>query len=353
MEDSSPSPIPEQSHDIPSAVDHVQRAKTYMGSVIRNVLLVIFGVVIGVGGYASYVVLKPKPPVTSFEECVKANGSQTTLMYPGTCTTKDGTQFIQQTIVPTMPDDTSTVPSAWNTETSGTLGVSFRVPPELSLLDLSGRETPGEVGTQYCMIYTGDLSFSIIPRIYAGSGPCGGGTLTIGSVSRDYVAGREGGFGDFTGYEKRGGSYYPRFINTISSTALPSVLVREHTNANGVTYLRISGKTSSQNYGGEQMMIPVYGTPGDGFAGALINISHDRYAGFSISMKVRSSDDEQTFDTILSTLSFAKTVNQNTCPKTEWVDCMPGPDTGVKWECTSEFLSWAKANCPNFKGAAR
>ena len=42
-----------------------------------------------------------------------------------------------------------------------------------------------------------------------------------------------------------------------------------------------------------------------------------------------------------------------TCPKTEWVDCMPGPDTaGIKFECTQEFLSWAKANCPNFKGAA-
>ena len=42
-----------------------------------------------------------------------------------------------------------------------------------------------------------------------------------------------------------------------------------------------------------------------------------------------------------------------TCPKGEWVDCMPGPSSeGIRWECTQEFLTWAKANCPGFKGAA-
>ncbi|MEK7533367.1 MAG: hypothetical protein AAB542_02940 [Patescibacteria group bacterium] len=45
-----------------------------------------------------------------------------------------------------------------------------------------------------------------------------------------------------------------------------------------------------------------------------------------------------------------------TCPKSEWVDCMPGPlegkTRGITLECTPEFLSWAEANCPNFKGAA-
>jgi hypothetical protein len=41
------------------------------------------------------------------------------------------------------------------------------------------------------------------------------------------------------------------------------------------------------------------------------------------------------------------------CPASEWVDCMPGPNSeGIKMECTSDFLTWAKANCPNFKGAA-
>lgn len=41
------------------------------------------------------------------------------------------------------------------------------------------------------------------------------------------------------------------------------------------------------------------------------------------------------------------------CPPGEWVDCMPGPSSeGIRWECTQEFLSWAKAHCTGFKGAA-
>ncbi len=39
------------------------------------------------------------------------------------------------------------------------------------------------------------------------------------------------------------------------------------------------------------------------------------------------------------------------CPTTEWVDCMPGPDM-IKPMCDAAFLTWAKANCPGFKGAA-
>jgi len=44
-------------------------------------------------------------------------------------------------------------------------------------------------------------------------------------------------------------------------------------------------------------------------------------------------------------------VNNYQCPKTEWVDCMPGPDK-IKSECSLQYLKWAKENCPNFKGAA-
>ena len=44
--------------------------------------------------------------------------------------------------------------------------------------------------------------------------------------------------------------------------------------------------------------------------------------------------------------------NSFTCPPGEWVNCMPGPNAGERIECTSEYLNWAAANCPNFKGAA-
>lgn len=45
-----------------------------------------------------------------------------------------------------------------------------------------------------------------------------------------------------------------------------------------------------------------------------------------------------------------------TCPETEWIDCMPksrslgGKDASIF--CSSDYLAWAKTNCPNFKGAA-
>lgn len=42
------------------------------------------------------------------------------------------------------------------------------------------------------------------------------------------------------------------------------------------------------------------------------------------------------------------------CPETEWVDCMPSIDgrESARTECTKEYLDWAKANCPDFQGAA-
>ncbi len=45
-----------------------------------------------------------------------------------------------------------------------------------------------------------------------------------------------------------------------------------------------------------------------------------------------------------------------TCPESAWVDCMPGPlegkTTGIRFQCTPQYLTWAKENCPGFQGAA-
>ena len=40
------------------------------------------------------------------------------------------------------------------------------------------------------------------------------------------------------------------------------------------------------------------------------------------------------------------------CPTTPWVDCMPGPDRPRSYQCTAEFLNWAKTNCSGFEGSA-
>ncbi len=45
-------------------------------------------------------------------------------------------------------------------------------------------------------------------------------------------------------------------------------------------------------------------------------------------------------------------VDSSMCPASGWVDCMPSVDTEKKISCSTQFLKWAKANCPNFQGAA-
>ena len=44
--------------------------------------------------------------------------------------------------------------------------------------------------------------------------------------------------------------------------------------------------------------------------------------------------------------------NKFTCPQSEYVDCMPGPDARYRPECEKPYLEWATKNCPGFKGAA-
>ena len=41
-----------------------------------------------------------------------------------------------------------------------------------------------------------------------------------------------------------------------------------------------------------------------------------------------------------------------TCPKSGYIDCMPSPNAGVRFECTPEAMKWYTSNCPNFKGGA-
>jgi len=45
------------------------------------------------------------------------------------------------------------------------------------------------------------------------------------------------------------------------------------------------------------------------------------------------------------------TANGYACPESEYVNCMPGAEEELV-QCTSNYLQWAKTNCPNFKGAA-
>lgn len=191
----------------------------------------------------------------------------------------------------------------WNIHKSDVLGIEFKLPKSLGLLEMSGKEISGDNGTQYCMIYVGPISLSIVKSVKAGGGACGGGIFNIGTLSKDYIAGREGGFGDMNGYVKEGGNYSARFTNK-GSFSLSKDLVQEITNKNGVVYLKIKGESKMADYGGEQMKITTLGTPGEGNIGALFNISNNKYYGFGVSMEIKDPKDELTFDQILSTFKF-------------------------------------------------
>jgi|SRR3990167_175881 len=64
---------------------------------IYMTIVLIVGILLGAGGLAAYQEFLAAPAVNSFEECVKANGSQQLFIYPGICETRDGKRFTQPT----------------------------------------------------------------------------------------------------------------------------------------------------------------------------------------------------------------------------------------------------------------
>lgn len=80
---------------------------------------------------------------------------------------------------------------------------------------------------------------------------------------------------------------------------------------------------------------------------------NNKYIRLSFVSSIQKNLDNKITDQILSTFKFIEPTPsiKLVCPTTEWVDCMPGPDM-VKPQCDATFLTWAKANCPGFKGAA-
>lgn len=75
----------------------------------------------------------------------------------------------------------------------------------------------------------------------------------------------------------------------------------------------------------------------------------------NITSKVVKSSSQQVFkevEEIIKSIKPLNSLNNFSCPATDWVDCMPSPDSPVKSQCQPEFLQWAQVNCPNFKGAA-
>ncbi len=72
--------------------------------IITHALTLVIGILLGSGGLFAYQKYASKPPITTYEECVNAEGSAVTEMYPSVCITRDGIRFVE----PTIPDPTET-----------------------------------------------------------------------------------------------------------------------------------------------------------------------------------------------------------------------------------------------------
>lgn len=204
------------------------------------VLTLIFGMLLGAGGLFAYQEYLSAPPVTSFDECIKAKGSITQESYPATCITRDGKRFIQ----PVNPSEEINPiyfdPFSCNTDSDCAIGIQ-----------------PDE-----CCACPAAINKS--------------------QIAKDGWKSYESGY-------------------TSPDTA-----------------------SSCQTFAAcapcEPVSVPT------------------------------CQDNMCTFTTTSSPTG--KPAKNYKCPKTAWVDCMPGPNEGIKQECTSEFLTWAKANCSGFEGAA-
>ena len=118
------------------------------------------------------------------------------------------------------------------------------------------------------------------------------------------------------GYSVNQNRYSALFVQG-NTFEIPSSLVTEKTNAHGVRYIIITGSNSKQDMGGEEMSVPILGTPGEGRIGALVNLSAGTYPGFSMQLPIQSPEDTALFETILSTLQLNKNTSSIPAPINE------------------------------------
>jgi hypothetical protein len=194
--------------------------------------------------------------------------------------------------------DQGTYISSWETYRIDRLGVEFKLPPYLSNKIPFPEEVKGEKGTIICANFIIKTS-SLIKTIKAGGAGCPVDFLSVGGTSLDFEAGRGGMFTDLQGYTNKNGKYFAR-LNLNREVEIPSDLIKEIINPNGVKILIVEGKNSGPEN------LPVTGTPGEGRLGALINLNSTNltYSGFVVEIKLTDQLNKQLFDQILSTFKF-------------------------------------------------
>lgn len=197
----------------------------------------------------------------------------------------------------TIPLPTSETSNGLKSYSIKSLGLEYQLPPSLSKFgNLTDETIPGEKGNQFCITFPRKTSW-LVKTVYAGGAHCPIVHFGFGTTSIDYEAGRSGGFTDFQGFEITNGKYYGRFPGN-KTFEIPSDIVEEVKNPNGITLLKIRGKKY------EKGPSPfVY----EGSIGALVNIANNpNYRGIAIQLELSEGYTEKEFDKILSSLKFVK-----------------------------------------------
>lgn len=197
-----------------------------------------------------------------------------------------------------MVDDST---ADWKIYNLSELNISLKLPLSLSSLGSWKVENlPGDTGNNICFKLLSKNSFFINTVLAGGVGICDGDFFRVNSNSVDYSAGRGGVFGDISGYRKSNGQYYPSVKIYPDQTPIPLDLVTEVTNTNGLTYLKVIGKDSTEG----EWRGAIGGTPGNGHLGALILTKNVQYPGITISIDISDDMTSELFDQILSTFKF-------------------------------------------------
>lgn len=198
------------------------------------------------------------------------------------------------------PDPAQRDTANWKTYELTKLGLQFRLPPIFDTKVFTEEEILGETGTLICGTFNKKLS--LVKPAYAGSAWCNVNSFAIGTTSTDFAAGRSGSFMDLQGYEKSSRGYLAKFVDHRTFEIPSRFVVKEFTNSNDVTILAIRGANETTGeYRGA-----IAGTPGEGWVGALINMSNNGYSGAAVQLQLSSTLTQTTFDQILSTITFIK-----------------------------------------------
>jgi hypothetical protein len=180
----------------------------------------------------------------------------------------------------------------WSTYTLKTLGISFKLPPELSNgINYEELTKSSENGNVVCFE---SRSTSLIKSVFAGtSSTCLVNQFSIASESQDYEAGREGMFQDVGSFAYQNGKYFIRNGQLEILNSATSI----YKTIEGHEFLIVKSHNTPGEY-------PLMQSPSDGYIGAIINLENDTYPALIIQMQITPMLTEDLFKQILSTFQF-------------------------------------------------